>query len=159
MELLGDLLRERGPDVLADLDLAGEDGDLAVLVDVEPGGEVLRELLHLACAAGLLGGELGRGDADGQAAAEELEEAAAVEGEPVEGRDLLLGELGVDVDVGAAAHLDPLLRATDWTAARIRGYVPQRQTLPESVSTTSFSVGFQFAFSSAAEATIIPEVQ
>ncbi len=134
VELLGDLLRERGPDVLADLDLAGEDGHLAVLVDVEPGGEVLRELLGgPPRAAGLLGGELGRGDADGQAAAEELEEAAAVEVEPVEGRDLLLGELGVDVDVGAAAHFD----AAFLTAATMRLCVPQRQTLRASVSTMS----------------------
>src|SRR4029077_21240709 len=93
-----DLLRERGADVLAHLDLPGEDGDLAVLVDVEPGGEVLRQLLSAARAAGFL--RLDDGDAarrredDEQSAAEELQEASAVDVEPVEDRDLVLRKLG-----------------------------------------------------------------
>ncbi len=54
--------------------------------------------MGFARAAGLLGAQdsgAGRGEADGNAAAEEAEEPAAVEREPVEGRDLVLRELGV----------------------------------------------------------------
>ena len=40
-QLLRDGLRERRADVLAELDLAGEDGDAAVLRDVEPGARSL----------------------------------------------------------------------------------------------------------------------
>ena len=39
-QFLGDDLRERRADVLADLDLAGVDGDRAVLADVEPGADL-----------------------------------------------------------------------------------------------------------------------
>ena len=58
MKLFGDDLRERRADVLADLGLAGVDGDLAVFADVQPGGDVpgngLAAAAAAAAAAGLL---------------------------------------------------------------------------------------------------------
>ena len=50
VQFLGDDLRERGADVLADLDLAGVDGDRAVLADVQPGADLLRPALAAATA-------------------------------------------------------------------------------------------------------------
>ncbi len=158
MELLGDLLSKGGPYVLADLDLAREHGDLAVLVDVEPGGEVSGEVLGPARAAGLLGEEgcAGRGQSDRDAAAEELQEPPAVEIEPMEARDLVLRQLPI---VAAAAHLGFPFFAADCTASRIRGYTQHRQTLRASVPEMSSSLGLGFDFRSATEAMIIPEVQ
>ena len=43
-QLLGDVLGERRADVLAELDLAGVDGDLPLLVDVEPGADLIGAL-------------------------------------------------------------------------------------------------------------------
>ncbi len=54
-QLVGDRLRQRRPDVLTDLRLAGVAGDLSVLVDVQPRGEIARRRA-LAGAAGLLSG-------------------------------------------------------------------------------------------------------
>jgi hypothetical protein len=75
-------LGERSADVLADLNLAGEDGDLVVGGDVDPGGDVAGDLLAAAAeasAAGFLRNPGRIGEADEQASAEELEEGAAVE--------------------------------------------------------------------------------
>ena len=151
-------LGQRGADVLADLDLAGVDGDLAVLVDVQPGGEVSGEVLGPARAAGLLGeeGRAGRGQSDRDAAADELQEPPAVEIEPMEARDLVLRQLPI---VAPAAHPGFPFFAADCTAWRIRGYTQHRQTLRASVPEMSSSLGLGFDFRSATEATIMPGVQ
>ena len=72
-QLLGHRLRERRADVLADLDLAGVDGDRAVLADVQPGADLLRasRRRRRRAAAGLLGARpVGRASSDDEAAAE-----------------------------------------------------------------------------------------
>ena len=148
--------------------------------------------MRSARAAGLLGFEEGgafrRGEADGDAAAEDAQEAAAVEGEPVEGGDLVLGKVVGDRRAAAwrlgrpltltlspadggegsgfglrasllSSHFDAPPRAAACTAARMRRWVPHRQTLRVSVPTMSSAVGLGFDFSSATEATIIPDVQ
>ena len=80
-QLVGDLLGERGADVLANLDLAGEDGNAVVGGDVNPGGDVVGYLLAAAksAAAARFLGQGFAGEADQQAAAKKLEEGAAVE--------------------------------------------------------------------------------
>ena len=55
-ELVGDGLRERRPDVLADFGLAGERRDPPALVDVQPGLEVGGRASALSAAAGFLRG-------------------------------------------------------------------------------------------------------
>ncbi len=95
MQLFGDLLRERGADVLAELDLAGEGRDAPVLADMEPRGDVLREVAEKAAAAGFLRERAGDREADEDAAAESLEERAAVGVEDVEAVDFVLGELEI----------------------------------------------------------------
>ena len=112
VQLLGDGLGQRGADVLADLGLAGEDRDLAVLADVQPGADVLGRGAAAEppppTAAGLLrrgfGGVPVQQVEDEDAAAQRLQEVAAVELEPV-GRALAqLVALGLDlgrcVDLG-----------------------------------------------------------
>ena len=156
-QLLGDLLRERGPDVLPHLDLAGEDGDAALGVDREPRGEVLRQLVFVARAAARFLGErdgFGSDGDDENPSAEKAQEASAVEREPVEERDDVLVELGrrgwhppltfvLSPRWGQrnefGAHFDvPSLRwVTDCSAARMRGCVPQRQTLRTRAPTMS----------------------
>ena len=71
---------------------------------MEPGGEVLGELVAVARAAGLLreGGAIRRGEAHEQPASEDLEEPAAIDVEPVKARRLVLRELEVDVHVDVA---------------------------------------------------------
>ena len=77
VQFLGDDLRERRADVLADLDLAGVDGDRAVFADVQPGADLLRPALT-AAAARLLSAEPVRDQqCDDQAAAGDAEEIAA----------------------------------------------------------------------------------
>ena len=49
--------------------------------------------------------------------------------------------------------------AAFWMALTIRGYVPQRQTLPSMKSMISFSFGAGFFWSSATADMIIPDVQ
>jgi hypothetical protein len=68
-------LGQRRADVLADLGLAGVDGDLAGLVDVQPGPQFLRP----RPAGPLLGQALPRNQADDNAAAQQLEEVAPVQ--------------------------------------------------------------------------------
>ena len=96
-QLLGDLLGERRADVLAHLDFSREDRHAALGVDREPGGELPRKLVRFASAAARLLRErhgFGSGRGDEQPAAEETQKPAAVEIEPVEDRDRVLGELG-----------------------------------------------------------------
>ncbi len=87
-ELVGDGLRERRPDVLADFGLAGERRDAPALVDVQPGLEVGGRASGLSAAARFLRGSFcarHRGD-DQQATAhrgENLHEGAALEIEAV----------------------------------------------------------------------------
>ena len=88
VQLLGDGLGQRGPDVLADLGLAGVDRDLAVLADVQPGADVLRARTAAAAAAptpaarllrlGVVGVPIQQVE-DEDAAAHRLEEVAAIE--------------------------------------------------------------------------------
>src|SRR5688572_3421732 len=63
-----------------------------------------------------------------------------------------------DVSVGELMSY-PLLPAALWMAARIRGYVPQRQMLPCMAWSMSASVGFGFARSNAVAAMIWPAWQ
>src|SRR5207244_4512022 len=85
-QLLRDHLAERGADVLADLDLASEGGDLAFLADVQPGREVARQVAE--APAGSLTRPLtegvSHGQADQDAAAEHTKEVAPIEVELVE---------------------------------------------------------------------------
>ena len=140
-QLVGDRLRERGADVLADLGLAGVDGDRPVLVDVQPGAELarlsprrLRPPRPDSCASTRRAGR-----SDDEAAAEHPQEVAALELEPVAAR---LGQLvALDFDarssgdpgpcliepLRSAAHRSPPLpsicmrSAASWTARTIRG--------------------------------------
>ena len=110
MELLGDGLGQRGPDVLADLGLAGVDRDPAVLADVQPGADVLGRGTAAEAAAppaaGLLrlrfGGIPIQQVEDEESAAHRLEEVAAIELEPV-GR-ALAQLVALELDLG---RLDP----------------------------------------------------
>ena len=54
-QLLGHDLRQRRADVLADLGLAGEDGDASVFADVEPGRDVAGHGVAAPRASGFLG--------------------------------------------------------------------------------------------------------
>ena len=129
-ELVGDLLGKRGADILADLDLAGEDGDAVVGGDVDPGGDVVGHLLAAtaeAAAAGLLSGRLA-GEADQQAAAEELEEGAAVEREAArrvggigQSDFEFVGEDRVISGASSGDCLSPASMEARWTAATMRG--------------------------------------
>jgi hypothetical protein len=76
-------LGQRSADILADFNLAGEDGDFVVSGDVDPRGYVAGNLLAAAeaAAAGLLGPCRRIAKANQQASAEELEEDAAVQRE------------------------------------------------------------------------------
>src|SRR5206468_11346444 len=78
-QLLRHDLGQLGADVLAELDLAGEDGDGAVLSDVQPGADLSGEVSRL------LSGRSLRDEEDEQAGAQELEEAAPLQLEAVGG--------------------------------------------------------------------------
>jgi len=136
---------------------------------VDPRGEVLRKLLRLARAAGFLGfhERIARRGNDGDAPAEEREESAAIEVEPVERRDRVLGELGREARLtpslsplrggrgspgeSAAGGLPrahfcaPAFFAAICTACTMREYVPHRQTLRASAPATSSALGLAFA--------------
>ena len=78
-KFFGDGLGKGSADVLADFDLAGEDFDAAVGVDVDPGADVGGKFVAVRGAAGLLRREVGS-EAEEEAAAEELQEVAAIDG-------------------------------------------------------------------------------
>jgi hypothetical protein len=82
VKLLRDGLRQRRARVLAELDLAGEDGDGPVLRDVEPGGEVGLLALGASGSSGLLARDRRRGD-EHDDATQELHEAATADRESV----------------------------------------------------------------------------
>ena len=124
-QLLGDLLRERRADVLPHLDLAGEDGDVPVLGDVEPRADVPRELPPAARAPRFLRGRGGGRETDEDPSAQDLEEGAAVHVEPVQpASHRVLVELAIKIGIGPRVFLHHAFRmafAARWTAARIRG--------------------------------------
>jgi len=124
-QLFGNLLSERGPDVLAHLDLARGDGDKTVLGDVDPCRQVVRRLPARGRATRLLSERRGDAQADEDAASDDLEEISAIDVEVMErARDLVLEKLGPRVVAGAFAHPAAPLRiacAALRTAERMRG--------------------------------------
>ena len=105
-QLVGDRLRERGPDVLADLGLARIPGDPSGRVHVNPGRHVIRDAALAAAAGLLLRARVGhRGDQ--QAAAEHTEDAheiAALDLEPVARRPRQLVAFDFDLDFDLDPH-------------------------------------------------------
>src|SRR6185312_11033164 len=135
-ELLGHEHRESHHYALAHLGTVDEDGDGVVAANAHPG-------VHCGIGRGLrLAHYAGERHADDQRAAgggARLEELAA-------GRIL---ELGHDQAPFAAL----------WIAARMRGYVPQRQMLPAMALSISASVGLGFSVRSAVADMIWPDWQ
>ena len=87
-----------------------------------------------------------------------MEEGAAVEREAAR----RVGGSGIDLgggEEGVIARLLSRVRGGRWTAAMMRGYVPQRQMLPFMLETIWDSVGVGVALSSAVARMIMPEVQ
>lgn len=78
-EFFGDGLSERSADVLADFNLAGEDFDVAVGVDMQPRADVCGQLVGAGTAPGFLRPRRHRGEAYEQTAAEKLQEVATGE--------------------------------------------------------------------------------
>ena len=94
---------KRRADVLADFGLAGVDGDLAVLADVQPGADVLRHGLAAASAApAAAAGRLCFGVVeqveDQDAAAQRLQEVAPVELELISRLLAQLVALGLELE-------------------------------------------------------------
>ena len=123
-QLLGHQLGQRGADVLADFDLAGEDGYLTIGRDVQPRRDCSGHLLATAktCAGLLRQGGLA-GEADQQAAAEEFEECAAVQRKAAQ-CVAWFGESEIDGIVEKGIHRAPPF-AKEWeaccTACTMRG--------------------------------------
>jgi hypothetical protein len=103
MELVGDGLAERGARVLADLDLAGEDGHGSVLGDVQPRGEVVVGRLAPA-APRLLALQVAGRDQDDDAS-EKVQEVAAAELETIGESRVKLVALGLELEVGGRLPL------------------------------------------------------
>ncbi len=100
-----------------------------------------------------------------QAAAEEPNEVAAIELEEITPRLGQFVAFRLDVELFDAHRPAPVLvlvrirSAARRTAFTIRGYVPQRQTLPSSRRATSCSDGFGFVRSRPTVAITMPDVQ
>src|SRR5208282_1046627 len=163
-QLVGHTLRERGANVLPDLDLAGEDGDAAVFADMQPGADFLREWLAAARAAtGFLRRSVCRNrQGNDHARSGEFEEIAAAPIEMMRGAFGEFESLGLwDEGVARLAHrgaffMASAARAMAWT---MRGCVPQRQMLPCMNSTICCGEGLGFCRSSVTPVRIMPEVQ
>ena len=144
--------RQAGPVVLAGVDLAGEGRDDPIATDVEPRPRGRRP------AAGPV-----RLEDDDQAVRQDLEPVALGRRGHVPRRP----RAAVEVDRRRAQARRPARpraprRARSrrvWTAARIRGYVPQRQTLSSSPARIASSPGAGVDSSRATVDRIIPGVQ
>ncbi len=134
LQLLGRGLGQRGDHPLAQLDLAGEALDPAILAEQEEGVEVTRQL----AALGLEPGRFAQGEQQRDPAAGELEEITAVELR--ETFRLPLRLLGVTVLVHRPAPFPAACR----TAAMIRVWAPQRQRLSSSPALISRGEGSGF---------------
>ncbi len=154
------LLRKRGADILAHFNLAREDFHLAVGVDVQPRAEVFGKFMTASAAAGLLRHCGVRREADKKPPAKDFEKAAAVELQ--RGRWMFRTD-GIALNEHLIeTHPRPPCadeRAARWTAATMRGYVPQRQMLPFIASTICASEGLCVSRSSDVALMIMPEVQ
>jgi len=141
VQLVGDLLRQRGDGALAHLDLPGEAGDAAVGLDVEVGVEVGGGALP---ARGETGGLLQRLGGFGE---EEDEQAGGLEELPA------IGQRG-------SHRAPPLIAAPACsTACRILTWAPQRHRCGSRACTISSRLARGFFFSSAYAPRIIPGVQ
>ena len=135
VELVGGDLRQGGLDALAELHLAGEDGDGAVRPDADPAFEL-------------------RGAA--QAARQGLAPRRPPEPAEAEDQGAGAGEKGPARQAGA--HRPDSLAARR-IARRMRGCAPQRQRFRARARRICSSVGEGFRASNAAAPTIIPLVQ
>src|SRR6202171_6542432 len=86
MQLIGDGLRQRSANVLAHLDLAGENRDAAIFVDVNPGADIVRYSFISSAASGfsrrslpLLGQRATEWNDEDDSSAEGLDKVAAIE--------------------------------------------------------------------------------
>ena len=105
-QLVGDRLRQRRADVLADLGLAGIAGDVPLLVDVHPGRHVIRRALLSAAPRFLRRRSRHRREYEQPAAhgGEDAHELAALELEPVWRRFGQLVAFDVDLGIGGMIH-------------------------------------------------------
>src|ERR1043165_1046813 len=86
VKFVGNRLRQRRARVLSDFDFAGEGGDVAVLVNMNPRANVVRYSLIAIAAAGfasLLCNRTSHGNDEHNAKAERLDEIAAIESKVV----------------------------------------------------------------------------
>ena len=126
-QLIGHRLRQRRTDILPHFHFAGVDGNVAALVDVQPGTQNLWRFRAspLATASRLLERVGARhGECDQDSAAQQSQEFPPIRGEPPDwaGRQFVALRF-------QRVHRPPPFPA-HCTAATIRGYVPHRQTLP-----------------------------
>ena len=100
LQLLGHGLRERGANVLPHFHLAGANGDFALLAEVQPRIDILRQRFTgpSADAAGFLPGKKGITKAeDHDAAAQELEEIAPWKSKVISGARSQFVSLGLEL--------------------------------------------------------------
>ncbi len=172
VQLFGNDLRERCADVLTNLGLARENADLAVFADVKPGGDVPGSLpaastAPAAAARLLLGMRRVQQMKNENAPTQRLQESAAIQLETVVAILKKLVAFGLNIEIEVDDRIARFVHrrasfnvlAAPATAARIRGYVPQRQILPFKCSTISSRVGLEFLLSRATPDMIIPQVQ
>ena len=105
-QLVGNRLRQRRADVLADLGLAGIAGDVPLLVDVHPCGDVVRRGLLSAAPRFLRRRSRHRRDHEQPTAhgGEDAQELAALELEPVWRRFGQLVAFDFDLEIDGAIH-------------------------------------------------------
>ena len=105
-QLVGNRLRQRRADVLADLGLAGKAGDVPLLVDVHPCGDVVRRGLLSAAPRFLRRRFRQRRDHEQPTAhgREDAQELAALELEPVWRRFGQLVAFDFDLGIGGTIH-------------------------------------------------------